>query len=144
MSWIQFFLSVFILLQIVLFVVSFKKLHSKNYSRKIVYPLYVFGAFVWEDMFVLSLFWTISSMVLIYLNNLRLTLTLVLIFIIFREFGEMIYSLLQQFNVKNHRPYDFELKGLNNESVHIIYQVAAMSILVLAMFFLYILGKSDG
>jgi hypothetical protein len=120
-------------------VAASKKLRSGRYARKIIYPLFVFGAFVWEDMLVFSVFWTISSLILWYLNNFKLTLVLVLLFVIFRGFGEMVYSLLGQFVAKHHRPYDFGFAALSDESIYILYQVAELSIVTLAAFCLYLI-----
>lgn len=49
------------------------------------------------------------------------------IFFSVRQFGEMVYWLLQQFSKTGYRPYDFGLKKLDNNAIYIIYQLLATS-----------------
>lgn len=39
-----------------------------------------------------------------------------------RNFGEMIFWLLQQFGDKKYRPFDYGLKKLDNNAIYVIYQ----------------------
>lgn len=138
MSLLQAILSLSIVLQAVLFFLSIRNLRQKNYQRRIHYYLYLFGAFVWEDMVVISAVLFIASIILFFLNNLTHTLVFILLFIIMRTIGEMIYSLFQQFHQPGYRPFDYGLKNLGNVSIHIIYQVKAVAVITLATFLLYL------
>ncbi|HEX8923331.1 MAG TPA: hypothetical protein VF828_01175, partial [Patescibacteria group bacterium] len=85
-----------------------------------------------------SIFWLLATAVLFFFNSLRFTIILVLLFIAAREFYETLYWIFQQFHQTSHRPYDFGLKHLNNNSIYIIYQVVSFSVGLLSLFLLII------
>lgn len=138
MSFLQQLLLVNIVVQLALFLLSIKNLSVKKYYRKTINWIFPIGAYVWDDALPISVFWTISSILLFFLNDLKSTLILVLIFFLFRFLGEMFYWLLQQFHSDNFRPNDFGLKNLPNQNIYIIYQVWNMCQTVLVAFFLYL------
>ena len=59
-----------------------------------------------------------------------------------RQFGELIYWLLQQFGDKKYRPFDFGFKYLDNNAIYILYQTYAIVgvvvglLLVIASFYI--------
>jgi hypothetical protein len=135
-------LIVNIVLQLVLFVVALNRLRG-DYRLKTKRYLFIFGSFVWEDALVFSLFWIISSLILLYLNSLKALIALILIFIIVRGLGELIYSLFQQFQKdETYRPFDFGFRHLHRRNIFIIYQVLALSAVTLAAFLLYLVSDS--
>jgi hypothetical protein len=81
-------------------------------------------AYVKGDLLVLAPF--LLAITLAGIISIRLMLVVYAIFFTVRQFGEMIYWLLQQFGDKSYRPYDFGLKKLSNNSIYIIYQLLAL------------------
>lgn len=140
MTTLQIVLHAYLALSIVLFIISFIKLKSSSYQMKYTPFFYPLLAFVWEDMLVISFFSVIASALLIYMNSLKYSLILLLIFIIVRLSGETIYCFLQQFVPSGFRPQDFRFKNLNTNSIFIIWQVTAISLVVLSIFLLFIVS----
>ncbi len=138
MSLLQSFLLINIVLQLALFYLSLKKLSVDKYFRKTHAWLFLLGAYVWDDMLPISLFWLVSSIILFFLNDLKSTLVLILLFFILRWFYEVFYWFFQQFHTDNTRPNDFGLKNLPNQNIYIIYQVINLCQATLAIFLLYV------
>jgi hypothetical protein len=128
-----------ILLHSTLIYLAITKLKSVNYHRVTLPLAHLFGAYVWEDVLVLSPFWLVSSLVLIYYNSPKLTLVLVLLFVAFRLIFETFYWLFQQFNNTGYRPHDFGFTHLHRQNIYIIYQVMAFSGFVLSLLGLLII-----
>lgn len=141
MSWLQAVLVVNIVLQLGLFIIAVRKLRG-GYLLKTHPYLFIFGSFVWEDSLVLSLFWLISSFLLLYLDSLKALIVLILIFLVVRSIGELLYSLFQQFKTDGHRPYDYGFKKIDRKNIFIIYQVLALSVITLSLFLLYLISDS--
>lgn len=138
MSSLQIVLLTNIVLQLALFYLAVKKLSVEKYYRKTTTLLFPFGAYVWDDMLPISIFWLVSSIILLYLNDLKLTLVLVLLFFILRWFYEVFYWFFQQFHTDNTRPNDFGFKNLPNQNIYIIYQVINLCQATLGIFLLYL------
>lgn len=138
MSLLQALLLINIVLQLTLFYFAIKKLSVDKYYRKTMTVLFPFGAYVWDDMLPISAFWVISSAILYFLNDLKLTLVLILLFFILRWFYEVFYWFFQQFHTDNTRPNDFGLKKLPNQNIYIIYQVINLCQATLGIFLLYL------
>lgn len=139
MSLLQALLLANIVLQLLLFYFAVKSLSAKKYYRKTLTWLFPFGAYVWDDMLPISIFWLVSSVILIFLNDWILTTVLVLLFFILRWFYEVFYWFFQQFHTDNSRPNDFGFKNLPNQNIYIIYQVINLCQATLGIFALFLL-----
>ena len=63
------------------------------------------GAFVWEDMFVFSVYGLIASLATTWLNQWKYGLLFFLVFWLVRSIGETLYFFLEQFIEPKHYPH---------------------------------------
>lgn len=114
----------------------------QSYQRQNPYGLtpwlLPYGSFVWGDAVLLGLFWTVVSVVCLWLNNVQLFLIIQAIFWMVRSAGEIIYWFLQQFaTVKRDLPHTLVGHQIfPGESIWFAYQVAWQIVLVMASVFL--------
>ena len=66
----------------------------------------IIGAFVWEDVVVLSGFFLLSTLFTIAVRDIRIGLLLLSCFWIVRAAGEALYQFLEQFFQPKHAPHD--------------------------------------
>lgn len=63
------------------------------------------GAFVWEDLFVFSIFHMASVAITLYFRDLKIWVVMYSVFWIVRAAGEVLYFFLQQFIEPKHHPH---------------------------------------
>lgn len=78
-------------------------LRNNPYGLTPVYNL--IGAFVWVDAVVFGIFWFITGLVILYLQDWILFLLTLSLFWLIRSLGETIYWFNQQFAARNRNPY---------------------------------------
>lgn len=103
-SWLQTFLLFFLLFNILIFIKGFYESKYKKNAYGKTKSLFFIGAFVWADAVVFGLFWTIVTISIIYLKDLRLFLLIISVFWVVRGLGESIYWFNQQFSTVNRNP----------------------------------------
>lgn len=122
------------------FVSGFRECSRKKNAYGTDKVLNLYGAFVWGDIVVFGLFWTMASLLVIYLNDWVLFLLLQSVFWLVKSVGETIYWLNEQFAVKKRNPPEkfWFYKYFKNDSVHFVYQIYWQCITVIsAIFTLY-------
>lgn len=139
-------------LHLILFLLSFFKIRNNNldtldFIYKFSFP---FGAFVWEDLLILSLFNLIVVIASLVFKDLRIGLLLFIVFWIVRSTGETIYFFLQQFIRPKHHPHLISaqfwilkkfLGKLSDQQCFIIMQVFFQTLSVIFISFLILLLK---
>lgn len=134
-----------------LFLISFKKIYnSKNRFGFIYFWGFIFGAFVWEDLLLISLFSLAVTILTIFLRDLRIGLLIFLIYWIVRPAGETLYFFMQQFLRPDHSPHDIKwhfefldiLFGkLSTQKYFILLQVFFQLIMVVSISLMILLLK---
>jgi hypothetical protein len=118
------------------FIKSFDECKRKKRSLSLtlqIGPLY--GAFVYADLVVFGLFWTIASLGAFFLNDWYLFLLTLSLFWLVRSIGETIYWFLQQFSTINRNPPEkfYIHKIFHNDSVWFVYQIFWQCITVITI-----------
>jgi len=83
----------------------YKIVKGKKIAEFIYYWGFPLGAFVWEDLFVFSIYGFISTLITLYFQQGRLGLLFFIIFWIVRSGGESLYFFLQQFVEPKQHPH---------------------------------------
>jgi hypothetical protein len=143
----QIFLFIFAIFNFLLFIKAYKECKKKNVYglTKFLYPL---GMFVWGDVFVFSIFWTLVSLFCVLISDLYLFFLIASLFGVVRSFGETIYWFNQQFsNINREAPERIGLYAFfQNDSVWFVQQIKnqCMTViyLVLSIYFGVIWVKS--
>lgn len=132
----QIFLSIFTVLNILLFVRAYVECKNKN-AYGLTKPLHPLGMFVWGDVFIFSIFWATTSTVSLLLSNIYLFLLIYSLFWVVRSFGETIYWFNQQFsNIKKESPESIHLYSIfQNDSVWFIQQIRNQCMTVISLVF---------
>ncbi len=87
-------------------VLAWKKIRNSGENFQFVYHwAFWFGAFVWEDVFVYSLYYAGTFFLTWLFHDVRLALVMISIFWIVRSGGEAVYFFLQQFHMPQHHPH---------------------------------------
>lgn len=100
---------------------------------------YLFGAFVWIDLFIFSLLWTVIGLILLKLKRPIYFLLFFSCFWFIRSLGETFYWFLQQFHPET-IPWEqyFQrvgfLSNLKDNEFWVFNQIVHQSISVLALF----------
>lgn len=108
--------------------------NKKSYS--LTPHLTLYGAFVWGDMVVFGLFWSLVSLVTLLLNDWILFLLIISVFWVVRSVGETIYWFNQQFSRINRNPPEHHkilYKIFHNDSVWFVYQIYWQCITVVSL-----------
>lgn len=115
--------------------------HGKGLAQFIYSWGFPFGAFVWEDLFIFSLYGLIASIVTLITGQYRIGLLFFVIFWVVRSLGETIYFFLQQFIEPKHYPHfiDQHFKFLRQIFGQISYQ---QCLIIMQVFFQIILMSS--
>jgi hypothetical protein len=88
---------------------SFYKIRTGKKIAEFIYSYgFILGSFVWEDLFVISLYFLILSLFALYFAQFKLLLLGFFIFWVIRGLGETIYWFLQQFIRPRHYPHNVE------------------------------------
>lgn len=90
-------------------VISFYKIRTGKKMVEFIYSFgFILGSFVWEDLFVISLYFVIITLISTYFSQLKLALLGFFIFWVIRGTGETIYWFLQQFILPKHYPHNVD------------------------------------
>ena len=98
-----------------------------------------FGAFVWGDLFVFSLFWLVASLILIALRNPTYFQVVFFLFWFIRSAGETVYWFLQQFHPDTipwaeYFPQVWFLAAVREREFWILFQITWQVIATLCLF----------
>jgi hypothetical protein len=107
------------------FVKSFYECAERKNPYGLTYIFRIYGAFVWADLVVFGIFWTLISLLALVLNSWYLFLLAVSLFWLVRSIGETIYWFNQQFSTLNKNPINrFLMKRIfHNDSIWFVYQI---------------------
>jgi hypothetical protein len=98
-----------LLITLLLVVVSFNKVRNDKDKLSFIYRWgFLVGAFVWEDLFLISLFFSFSLMLVLLVSDIRVGLLIFNVFWIVRSGGEVLYFFLQQFFEPKHHPHSID------------------------------------
>lgn len=106
---------------------------------------FLFGAFVWEDLLIFGILHFLAVVFVYLVRDLRWGLLFFSLFWIVRNFGEVIYWLLQQFSQPTGYPHDqysdFRilrkvLGNITDQQIFILGQVLHQSLLIVFLMFL--------
>jgi hypothetical protein len=110
---------------------------------------FLIGAFVWEDLLVISMYGLVASLITYLLDSAKVGLLLFLVFWVVRSGGEALYFFLQQFVQPTHFPHFIEdhfalmrriLGPLSYQQCLIIMQVFFQIVMMAALAGLFLLG----
>jgi len=123
------------LLAFINFLISLNECRSKKNPYGLTYINRIYGAFVYADMVIFGVFWTLVSVSVLILNDWLLFLLILALFWTIRSFGEMLYWFHQQFSPLNKNPIQrFVLKNIfHNESIWFVYQIFWQCILIIGI-----------
>lgn len=150
--WQQTFILLYALFNLFIFLKGLYESKYKKNAYGLTRPLLFIGVFVWGDAVVFGLFWLLSSVFALLLNDWYLFLLVVSIFWVVRSLGETIYWFNQQFSTIKRNP----IKNLpmnsvfHNDSVlfihQIIWQCVTVSSIILSIYFswLWLQSLSSG
>ncbi|MBP9817211.1 hypothetical protein KBC75_00455 [Candidatus Shapirobacteria bacterium] len=94
------------LIFLILLVISWRSIRRGKQIAEFTYSwAFLIGAFVWEDIFIFSLYGLIASIITVVTEQLKFGLFFFLIFWVIRSAGETLYFFLQQFLEPKHFPH---------------------------------------
>lgn len=99
--------------------------------------LSILGIFVWGDAVVFGLFWTLISIISLFLKDWYLFLLIISVFWLVRSLGETIYWLNQQFSKINRNPPEklFGYFFFQNDSIWFAYQIYWQCVTIVSVVF---------
>lgn len=129
------FISIFGTISLLLTIKGISELSIKKNHFKETRFLFWLGIFVWGDAIILGIFWFLSSLICVLLQDWTLFLLIVSIFWVVRSFGEIIYWINQQFSSINRNPPKnlFGYRLFKNDSIWFVYQVFWQCIMVVSI-----------
>jgi hypothetical protein len=104
---------------------SFVRIKTGKKIAEFVYNFgFLIGSFVWEDMFIFSIYGLVASVATTWLGQYKYGLLFFLVFWIVRSAGETLYFFLEQFIEPKHFPHyvDEHFRPLRKIFGHISYQ----------------------
>ena len=104
-------------------------LNTQWFFSEVAWPFKAMLIFIRGDAVVILPFFIVLSIIGVF--SLRWMMLLLSLFVVFRFLGEMVYWIHQQFGDRKYRPYDFELKRLDNNALYVIYQLLSLIWLVM-------------
>lgn len=124
-SWQQLFIACWGTLALLGFIKSFYECVKKKNPYGLTYIFRIYGAFVWADLVVFGIFWTLVSLLTLLFNNWYLFLLFLSLFWLIRSIGETTYWFNQQFSTINKNPINrFLMKRVfHNDSIWFVYQI---------------------
>ena len=124
-NWQQAFIMGWGTLALIGSVKSFYECQRKKNTYGLTYIFRIYGAFVWADLVIFGIFWTLISALSLFLNSWYLFLLFVSLFWLVRSIGETLYWFHQQFSSINKNPVNrFLMKNIfHNESIWFVYQI---------------------
>ena len=105
---------------------SFYECKSRKNTFGHTYINRLFGAFVWADMVIFGLFWSLVALISYFLQDWILFLLTISLFWLIRSVGETIYWFNQQFSTINRNPvshFKYAKKIFHNDSIWFVYQI---------------------
>jgi hypothetical protein len=139
------------LLHLGLFIYSLQKVRNSKEAITFINPWgFPFGAFVFEDLFILSIFNFFISIFALLMRDVRIGLLGYCVFGVIRWSGETIYYFLQQFHVPKHYPHEitghlrmlkYFLGDISYQKSLILIQVITQVLVMFFAFFLILLLK---
>jgi len=137
LSWQQFIILFWLIYSFLGFLKGLQQSAFNKNPYGLSYAFNLIGAFVWGDAVIFGLFWTIVSLVTLFLDNWLLFLMAISFFWVIRSLGEMIYWLNEQFSQKNLNPPEklYWSKIFPNKSVWFAYQIFWQCLLVVFLLF---------
>lgn len=134
---INFFITTFFILNLLVFLQAFKKVKKEFYSD--VFMLVPLGIYVWGDALVLAPFWMVSSLLFLFIST-EMIVKYLLFFVMARSFFELIYWLNHQSANSDFNPPLFrKLKWIKPKESAILYQLMHMCVVIFTGFFLFVL-----
>lgn len=107
---------------------------------------YTHGIFVIGDILILCFFWIFVDLFLLFINKLKYTFLIFLLFNLVRNAGEVIYWFNYQFALKDPHPTRNQFEWLSGplliDNVYILYQLTNQMFVILWLFLLYVLIKN--
>ena len=130
--------STFLTLLLIFSLVGFAKgliESNRGHSYHNAHIFNLIGAFVWGDTVIFGIFWSIISILSLFLQDIDLFFLVVSIFWAVRSFGEILYWMNQQFSkVVRMKPEKLWFyKYFKNDSVWFIYQIYWQCVLVISI-----------
>ncbi len=95
------------------------------------WPLKVLGIYIWGDALIIIPLWGIILAFALIDHHLGIRAIISLYGA--RALGEMVYWIHQQFGPRTYRPCDFGLTHLDTHAIYILYQLANMAQLIIAL-----------
>lgn len=148
----KFWLYLIIVINIFLLIKSFSKIKKSKKTVGFTYfKTFLIGAWVWEDVFVLSFLHILFALLTIIFNDLRVGLLCLLVFWAVRNLGEAIYYMLQQFIQPKFHPHyineQFSILrkifgNISDQKCFILIQVFFQSLLTLSIILLFLLIRN--
>lgn len=90
----------------ILAAISFFRIRRGKKVAEFIYGLgFPIGAFVWEDMFVFSIYGLIASLITTWMGQWKYGVLFFLVFWLVRSIGETLYFFLEQFIEPKHYPH---------------------------------------
>jgi len=136
MTFLQtFIIAVYFLANFLVFIKGYNETKVKRNAYGETPFLFPLGIFVCGDAVVFGLFWTLSSLVSLFLKDWYLFLLTVSVFWAVRSFGETIYWFNQQFStiIRNKPEKMFLYKIFQNDSVWFAYQTMWQCLTILSI-----------
>lgn len=134
--WQDIIIAVYGFIALIGFYLSFNECKNKKNSYGHPPGIYgYYGAFVWADLVVFGLFWTLVSVACLLLQNFTLFLLCISLFWLVRSVGETLYWFHQQFTPnKGNPPQKFWFYTIfHNDSVWFVYQIYWQCITVITI-----------
>lgn len=146
-------ISLFALLHLFLAILSYFKIRNSNDKTGFIYQWgFLFGAFVWEDLFLISSFTFLACIFILAVRDIRIGLLIFTIFWVVRCTGESIYFFFQQFIQPKFMPHaigphlDTNLRTIfgkiSNQKAYMLMQVFYQLLAVVALCFFVFLIKN--
>ncbi len=141
--WQKFLLIIWGALSLTLSIKGFNQSKVKNNVYGLTPYLLPLGIFVWGDAVIFGIFWALSSLVALFLNDWILFLLIFCVFWTVRSLGETIYWFNQQFSpIKRNPPKNLPgYKYFKNDSIWFIYQIIMQCITVISTIFTIYFAK---
>lgn len=114
---------------------SYIQCRQKRNAYGLTPQFYAYGAFVYGDMLVFGMFWSLVGIVTLFMQDWLLFLLVQSLFWVVRSVGETIYWFNEQFSTKT-RNHPASLPGFhifNDDSIWYVYQIIAQLITVISL-----------
>ena len=124
---------------------ALRKVYKKKDNLGLVGPFVIYGAFVWADLVVFGVFWSLFTLISLFLNDWILFLLGQSVFWFIRSLGESFYWFNQQFStIKRYDSRDFffaKFFGNDDYTVWFVMQILMQWIAVVSAILSLYFGK---